>query len=77
MQQAQALLVEMEQQHNHTYNVRPNVLSYTSYIGGLGRSKEKDKARQAEAVLERMKRHGVQPDMVALTSVINCWSRAG
>jgi pentatricopeptide repeat protein len=55
---------------------KPNVLTYTSYIGGLARSRESDLARKAEAVLERMDRFGVEPDMVAYTSVLNCWASA-
>jgi hypothetical protein len=54
----------------------PNVMTYTSYLGGLARSKERDLARRADAVLSRMEAHGVEADMVAYTSVLNCWSKA-
>ena len=54
----------------------PNIITYTSYIGGLARSKQNDLARKAEATLERMEQHGVPPDVVSYTSVLNCWSRA-
>lgn len=74
MQRAEELLLEMEDETQTL--VRPNVLTYTSFIGGLSRCKENDMARKAEAVLERMERHDVQPDMVAYTSVINCWAKA-
>jgi pentatricopeptide repeat protein len=72
MSHAEALLAEMEANPS----IHPNVLTYTSFIGGLGRSKEKDKARKAETVLDRMQRCGVEPDMVAYTSVINCWAKS-
>jgi pentatricopeptide repeat protein len=74
MTRAEQLLVEMEQ--NPVALVRPNVLTYTSFICGLSRCKQNDMARKAEEVLERMKRYGVQPDMVAYTAVINCWAKA-
>lgn len=78
MARAEALLREMEDtaENNGPDRVAPNVLSYTCFIGGLARSKERDLARQAEAVLERMDRFGVSPDVVAYTSVLNCWSKA-
>ena len=71
---AEELLLEMEQ--NQVALVRPNVLTYTSFICGLSRCKQNDMARRAEEVLERMKRYDVQPDMVAYTAVINCWAKA-
>lgn len=55
--------------------VRPNVITYTTYIGGLARSKEHNLAERAEDVLDRMKKHGIQPDMVAYTSVLNALSK--
>jgi Pentatricopeptide repeat domain len=90
MHRARALLLEMEEGTNprpasqssasivsrHPLTPLPNVLVYTVFLGGLARSKERDLARQAEDVLERMRNHGVQPDMVAYTSVLNCWSKA-
>ncbi len=72
MTRARTLLEEME----HREDIPPNVLTYTSLIGGYARSKEKDKGKMAERVLERMVQRGVQPDMVAFTSVIHCWSKA-
>ena len=56
--------------------IRPNVLTYTSILGGLARSREPDLATRAMDVLERMQRFGVEPDMVAYTSVLNCWAKA-
>jgi hypothetical protein len=85
MQRAERLLVEMEEAAavessgnitTKTSAVHPNVLTYTSYIGGLSRGRESDLARKAEGVLERMERFGVEPDMVAYTSIINCWASA-
>jgi pentatricopeptide repeat protein len=83
MRRAEALLKEMEDAAEATGNatssrnsVHPNVLTYTSYIGGLARSRESELARKAEAVLERMERFGVEPDMVTYTSVLNCWASA-
>jgi pentatricopeptide repeat protein len=83
MRRAEALLKEMEDAAeaapgNSTSRnaVHPNVLTYTSFIGGLSRSRESELARKAEAVLERMERFGVEPDMVAYTSVLNCWASA-
>lgn len=74
MQQADKLLLEMEDCKQTL--VHPNVLAYTSYVGGLSRCKENDMARKAESVLERMERHNVHLDMVAYTAVINCWAKA-
>jgi pentatricopeptide repeat protein len=84
MRRAEALLKEMEDAAeaapgNATRSrnaVHPNVLTYTSFIGGLSRSRESELARKAEAVLERMEKFGVEPDMVAYTSVLNCWASA-
>jgi Pentatricopeptide repeat domain len=72
--QAERLLDEMENREQKL--VQPNVLTYTSFLGGLARSKQADLATKAEAVLVRMKRHNVQPDSVAMTSVIHCWANA-
>lgn len=74
MQRAEELLIEMEKQDAHSE--RPNVLTYTSFIAGLARCRRNDLARKAEEVLERMEQNGVEPDMVAYTSVINCWAKA-
>ena len=89
MDRANELLHEMEQSYlgitssqNSTksptskHRIRPNVLTYTSVIGGLARSREPDLARRAMDILERMQRFGVEPDMVAYTSVLNCWAKA-
>ena len=54
----------------------PNIITYTSYIAGLARSKDWSLARKADATLVRMEQAGIQPDVVAYTSVINCWSKA-
>lgn len=54
----------------------PNIVTYTSYIGGLARSKERYMARKADATLARMERAGVKPDVVAYTCVLNCWAKA-
>lgn len=54
----------------------PNVVTYTNFLGGLARSRVGNLASQAEGVLERMELHGVEADMVAYTSVLNCWSKA-
>ena len=74
------LLDEMEaagmEEEDGSTAVRPNVLTYTSYIGGLSRSRRHDMARRAEAVLERMEAAGVRPDVVAYTGVLNCYARA-
>lgn len=78
MKQAEALLEEMEAAYDNvtTTSVPPNVLTYTSFIGGLSRSKERNLAQRAESVLERMQKRGVSADAVAYTSVLNCWSKA-
>ena len=82
MKEAEQLLDEMEREEEQEEEngsvavVRPNVLTYTSYIGGLSRSQQHDMARKAEAVLDRMERFGVQPDMVAYTAVLNCYAKA-
>lgn len=84
MDKAEQLLQEME---NHP-TIRPNVLTYTSVIGGLARSKERDLATRADQLLIRMKQTvdtqgvarsnstvPVEPDMVAYTSILNCWAK--
>jgi hypothetical protein len=71
MDRAEALLKEMEM----STDVRPNVLTYTSVIGGLARSKKRDLATRADKLLERMQQYGVEPDMVAYTSLLNCWAK--
>ena len=89
LSRAEALLSEMEEawqdknESNESTIVKntqvappPNIITYTSYIGGLARSKEHDLARKAEATLIRMQEFNVTPDVVAYTSVLNCWSRA-
>ncbi|KAG7358452.1 PPR: pentatricopeptide repeat domain containing protein [Nitzschia inconspicua] len=57
-------------------DVGPFSLAYTSYIVGISRSKQNDLGRQADAVLKRMVKNGVDPDMVVYTSVLNCWAKA-
>jgi hypothetical protein len=73
MDRAETLLRQMEDIGG---GARPNVLTYTSVIGGLARSKERDLATRADAMLHRMQQHGVEPDMVAYTSLLNCWAKA-
>ncbi len=55
--------------------LRPNTMVYTSLIGGISRSKQPDMGRKADAVLERMKRFGVELDIVVYTSILNCWAK--
>ena len=73
MQKAESILAEMEEVGG---DCRPNVLMYTSVIGGLARSKEKDLATRADQMIPRMEAHGAEPDMVLFTSILNCWSKA-
>ena len=73
MNEAEALLKEMEESGGQ---IQPNVITYTSVIGGLARSGFPDLATRADGMLERMKEHSVEPDMVAYTSILNCWSKA-
>jgi hypothetical protein len=73
MDRAEALLQEME---NSGGVVPPNVLTYTSIIGGLARSRKPDLATRADGMLQRMHAHGVEADMVAYTSILNCWAKA-
>lgn len=57
--------------------IRPNVMLYTSVITALSRTtKLSDMARRADDLLQRMKDHAVQPDLVAYTAVLSCWSKA-
>lgn len=73
MDRAEALLQEMEDSEGV---VRPNVLTYTSIIGGLARSKKPDLATRADGMLQRMQENGVESDMVAYTSILNCYAKA-
>ena len=80
LKRAESLLTEMEDamagDPDSAAAPPPNIVTYTSYIGGLARSKDRCLARKADATLARMERAGVQPDVVAYTSVINCWAKA-
>jgi hypothetical protein len=72
MEKAETLLQEMEQSGG---SVRPNILSYTSVIGALSRSRSPDLATRADEMLERMNKHDVEPDMVAYVSFDEALSR--
>ena len=80
MQRAQLLLSEMEKddnKDNHRHDsIRPNVVTYTTFIGGWAHVRGLGSALHAQETLRRMKAHGVEPDIVAYTSVLNAWSRA-
>ena len=92
MTRAEKLLREMEQSQSSSSSSssssfsnegdggnqvpKPNLVTYTSYIGGLARSRDRDLARKAEATLVRMEQFGIVPDFVAHTSVISCWAKA-
>lgn len=91
MDRAEAVLAEMERLGDALANVedddddnalrtsdslRPNVVTYTAVISGLARSREQNLARRAEAILRRMEKNGVEPDMVAYTAVLMAWSKA-
>ena len=88
MERAERLLSEMEMgalskndamtiSGKHSLDsTRPNINTYTTVISGLSRSKEPNLGFRAEAILERMERNGVEPDMVTYTLVLNCWSKA-
>jgi len=78
MDKVLTLLTDMEQASlsNHTDGLpRPNVITYTSVIGGLARTQRHEIGQQALDLLARMRRFGVEPDMVAYTSVLNCWAK--
>lgn len=88
MERVEELLRTMEEAHTNTAATttktvhpqaiaipRPNVLTYTSVIGSLARSKRNDLASRAMGLLPRMKAQGIQPDMVAYTSILNCWAK--
>jgi len=87
MERAEKLLSEMEMGSTrmndtisltgkqHHDSIKPNVITYTTVLSGLCRSKENDIGFRAEAILERMERNCVEPDMVTYTSVLSCWSK--
>ena len=56
--------------------IRPNIVTYTSFIGGLARSRERNSCFKAEDVLKRMEKFGVEPDMVAYSAVVGCYAKA-
>lgn len=77
MSRAESLLREMENSSEDENIIpKPNIITYTSFIGGLARSKDRDLARKADATLVRMEQFGIQSDVVAYTAVISCWSKA-
>lgn len=79
MDKVEDLLTDMEQasvsDHTDSSLPRPNVLTYTSVIGAIARTQDKDMGQRALDILDRMRNHGVEPDMVAYTSVLNCWAK--
>ena len=78
MDKVLTLLTDMEQASlsNHTDGLpRPNVVTYTSVIGGLARTQRQEIGQRALDLLARMRRYGIEPDMVAYTSVLNCWAK--
>jgi len=78
LERAESILTEMENIYevDKSSVLRPNVLTYTSFIGGLARSRDQEKAIKAEEILKRMEKYEVKPDVVAYTCVINCWAKA-
>jgi pentatricopeptide repeat protein len=90
MDRAEAVLKEMErlgdtldnvEDHEEDFTrptdtIRPNILTYTTVITGLSRSREYNLAHRAESILRRMEKTGVEPDMVAYTAVLMAWSKA-
>jgi hypothetical protein len=81
MERVESLLEDMEAaatdktNPQHSFLPRPNVLTYTSVIGGFARSRQRNLATKAMTLLPRMQAHGVEPDMVAYTSILNCWAK--
>ena len=55
--------------------VGPNSVTYTSIIVGLSQSKQSNKARKADAIIDRMRNFGLEPDVVVYTAVLNCWAK--
>ncbi len=74
MEKVEMLLKDMEDGSNNMLP-RPSVLTYTSVIGGLARSRKRDLASRAMQLLPKMKAHGIDPDVVAYTSILNCWAK--
>jgi hypothetical protein len=56
--------------------IGPNSVTYSSIIVGISQSQQPNMARKADAMIDRMKKIGVEPDMVVYTSVLNCWAKA-
>ena len=55
--------------------VGPNSVTYTSIIVGLSQSKQSNMARKADAIIDRMRNFGLEPDVVVYTAVLNCWAK--
>ena len=63
--------------------IRPDIISYNAVINAWAKSRERNAARRAEAILRHMDRihedgsSDVAPDVTSYTSVINAWARSG
>uniref|UniRef100_A0A7S1D1N9 Pentacotripeptide-repeat region of PRORP domain-containing protein n=1 Tax=Cyclophora tenuis TaxID=216820 RepID=A0A7S1D1N9_CYCTE len=75
VEKALSLLYEIEDEYERTkrWELKPNVRTYTSVITAISRSR-KQNPEAAEAVLERMKSKGVEPDTICYNAVLNAWS---
>uniref|UniRef100_A0A7S4ELJ2 Pentacotripeptide-repeat region of PRORP domain-containing protein n=1 Tax=Pseudo-nitzschia australis TaxID=44445 RepID=A0A7S4ELJ2_9STRA len=62
--------------HRRRGFIGPNSLTYSNIIVGISQSKKLNMGRKADAMIERMKKNGVEPDVVVYTSVLNCWAKA-
>ncbi len=62
--------------HRRRGFIGPSSVTYSSIIVAISQSLKPDMARKADAMISRMKKIGVEPDVVVYTSVLNCWAKA-
>ena len=55
---------------------RPTLQAYNMWINALAKSDRPNAGRQAEAIIEQMKRNDVEPDVVTYTSVLDAYARS-
>ena len=62
--------------HRRRGFIGPNSVTYSNIIVAISQSHQHGMARKADAMIDRMKKLGVEPDTVVYTSVLNCWAKA-
>ena len=65
------------------FTCRPDLTSFNSIINAWAKSRDRDRARKAEAILHHMERQyatgrsDLRPNVITYATVINAWARSG